>query len=746
MIKQHSGVVRAVPAEVRSKNVRYKEVGTPDLPPQPPLPREQRAPSAKRTTFAPGNNLNNGVQPEFKRPDNHFGQVRTGHVNEKRNFWMRSASVEKLHEGSPGPARRRRALGGESWIRQASEGPARPGSSLGQVISSGNGEQSVKTTVSGWGELSKSKSSAAVLQEENRKRRALSKDRFVPNAHDQVDNQQKTVNLSDAHTHQVQETVDKWGKPYDPQPVEKRVTTPTRHIGETFQENKVHEQHQEEVKLNVHNQSAPWRSKNAEPSVKVVNVAVENNNSSNGGANMRFSESAEAMMAKHMKQQSTSSTSSCEVKQSSTSSMSTSTTLMSSSSSSTMTSEHQKSVVTQPPPKSPGPIRKSQQQSQQPSKGKSVPSASTPRPSTQPPSEQPQALLPPPASTATPKAVSSTSSGQVSMLSTTTSTASSQEWQQQQKSESTHEYQESSSCTSMMMSTTSNSNQSGSLMTEAPTLSGWLAEEKQQPLQSTPPNNVQQSKQPPQPPKTIQKDPQPPEPNVMIPQPPEPKTMPQPPPMETSAPPSETSASGTKITSLPEDPRANTDFLDARSKMLKEVASLRIDTASEEEDEDIFGTSQEKAAEKAKSDRARELAEIAEMRCRTNWQDIVHQNQNESATSRMTPTKSVDPELEEARKTIRNAAAKWQEREQKTTPEVRYGTPPSGGSGRTTPSRRIGNLFKKGSDHFSMDADEEEFPAPPLDIEMEVILPAPPPRESSKDVMMEYGANGKIKN
>ena len=30
------------------------------------------------------------------------------------------------------------------------------------------------------------------------------------------------------------------------------------------------------------------------------------------------------------------------------------------------------------------------------------------------------------------------------------------------------------------------------------------------------------------------------------------------------------------------------------------------------------------------------------------------------------------------------------------------------------------------------------FPAPPTDIEMEVTLPAPPPRDSSKDVMMEY--------
>merc|ERR1711879_123077 len=65
--------------------------------------------------------------------------------------------------------------------------------------------------------------------------------------------------------------------------------------------------------------AAPWRSNktattgscNPEPSVKVVNVAVENSNS------MRFSESAEAQMAKHLKQ----TTSSFEQQCSSSSSM-----------------------------------------------------------------------------------------------------------------------------------------------------------------------------------------------------------------------------------------------------------------------------------------------------------------------------------------------------------------------------------------------------------------------------------------
>ena len=659
-----SGIVRAVPAEVRSKSVRYRE----DTTPAPKVEPRPRTPSVKRATFAAVES-----NQETKKADRHFGQVRTGHVNDKRNFFLRSASVEKLHEGSPGPRRRRLHVGGESWIRQPSDGPpARPGSSLGQAITN---DQSVRNAVSGWSELSKSKSSAAVLQEEKRMRRALSKDRFLPNDSAEV---QKSVDLSEAHTHQVQETVNKWGKSHEQQSaIERRVTTPTRHIGETFQENKVQATEDEGQVHNVHNQSAPWRTKNAEPSVKVVNVAVENNN------NMRFSESAEALMAKHLKQNQ-----SYEIKQSSTSSMST--TLMSSSSTSTMTSEHQqRSVISQPPPKSPGPARKAQT-----SKGKSSSGGSS-RPSAAPTSPPPPPVTPSVSSANPPnnlppgqKAVSTSSSGQVSMLSTTASTASSQEWTQQKSESTMHEFHESS----MMMSTT---NTGSMMMPEAPTLSEWLADEK---TSSQIKSDQVKSEETKDKHEDVAKDPR----------------------------------SSTDF----KDPRSSTDFLDARSKMLKEVASLRTDTASEDE-EDNFGTSQEKAAERAKNERNRELAEIAEMRCRSNWQDTVSQHEHQS---RGTPTKSVDPELEEARKTIRNAAAKWQEREQTTGQKVRQGTPPSG---RTTPSRRIGNLFKKGSDHFTMEGDDEDLPPPPTDIEMEVTLPAPPPRESSKDVMMEYGGKRK---
>jgi len=182
--------------------------------------------------------------------------------------------------------------------------------------------------------------------------------------------------------------------------------------------------------------------------------------------------------------------------------------------------------------------------------------------------------------------------------------------------------------------------------------------------------------------------------------------------------------------------------------MLQEVASLRTTDENSDSSED-FITSQEKAADSAKTERNRELAEIAEMRCRSNWQA-----KPESQLCKSGSNKSLDPELEEARNTIRNAAARWQEREQSQS-KTRYGTPPSG---RTTPSRRIGSLFKKGSDHWSMDDtpgddpegpgdDEDRLPPPPptdVVVETEVALPAPPPRDSSKDIMMEY--SGKLKS
>ena len=554
---------------------------------------------------------------------------------------------------SPGPKRRGNRIGGGSWIRHASEQQQRPGSSLGQAI---KGE--VKEAASTWSELSKSKSSGAILQEEKqqKKRMAQNRDSFTPTA-DEKHEVVKSVNLSEAHTNHVQETVTKWG--HTPEPEEKRTITPSRHIGETFAEAN---QKAPPPKEQVVNGETPWRKKpvsepsvsEQQPSLKVVNVAVENNNS----ANVHFSESAETLMANHMKTCSSSSMMSSSMA-SSTMASTSSSMMMSSSTSSSFTEqrtmgsmsrkeaentvvsnsmtrknvEADNTVVTQPPPKSPGPARKA--------KGKS-----------------PAAVLRPPPPPTTSPPSSTCSSGQVQLLT-------SSEFKSEIKSES---HQQSSSVTVSS--------------TAMPVISNWLAEEEkqQQPIMETLPKPIE----------------------------------------ETVAP---------TVSKMPMEHESSTEFLEARSKMLQEVASLRPADSTSSDTEDDCVTSQEKAADKAKQERNKELAEIAEMRCRANWQQLTSSGEA-AKSSRM------DPELEEARKVIRNTAAKWQERER-----VRYGTPPSG---RNTPSRRIGNLFKKGSDHWSMENEEyEDFPAPPTDIEMEVTLPAPPPRDSSKDVMMEYSDSGK---
>merc|ERR1712008_406728 len=85
----------------------------------------------------------------------------------------------------------------------------------------------------------------------------------------------------------------------------------------------------------------------------------------------------------------------------------------------------------------------------------------------------------------------------------------------------------------------------------------------------------------------------------------------------------------------------NKEFLQVRSRMLQEVASLR--TEDDESSED-FSTSQEKAADLAKIERNRELAEISGMRCRSNWQ-----SNTENQLCKSGSNKSLDPELEEAR-------------------------------------------------------------------------------------------------
>ena len=134
---------------------------------------------------------------------------------------MRSTeNLNARHEMSPGPRRRR--LGGQDWIRSENtpEPCSRPGSSLGQAMA-GSGHN-VKHTVKNWSNLSKSKSSAAVLlqdpmlQDQQHTRPRSRNDQSIKNATSNWSNNQEDSSQDrrafDAQTNQVQDTLSEWGK------------------------------------------------------------------------------------------------------------------------------------------------------------------------------------------------------------------------------------------------------------------------------------------------------------------------------------------------------------------------------------------------------------------------------------------------------------------------------------------------------------------------------------------------------
>ena len=179
-----------------------------------------------------------------------------------------------------------------------------------------------------------------------------------------------------------------------------------------------------------------------------------------------------------------------------------------------------------------------------------------------------------------------------------------------------------------------------------------------------------------------------------------------------------------------------------KNRELQEVANIRSAT---DRLEDV--TDAEERAKFEKECRSRELQEIAALR-KPKWEEVVS-----SANGGQNRTGIV--ELEEARSNIRGAASAWQEREKQKT-EGMGKQPPA------VPTRRIGNLFSHNSSQWRMETEEQEeepFPEPPSQEEVnnnqlfEEYLndcfsseehqarsgtPAPPPRDSSKDYMMEY--------
>ena len=207
--------------------------------------------------------------------------VKTGHVNEKKNFWMmRSQSTDRVnkHEMSPGPQRRRR-LG--DWMRseQTPEPCSRPGTSVGQAAAQATGN--VKATISNWGTLSKSRSSAAVMltDSQNNNRVERPRSRLMDNwaGLDNMESRDKSVERIDAHhsTQQVHETVSSWENKKEGGSCSGRNTpVPTRIIGETFADSKIQ---QDELVAVKQDGPTPWRTKTPEPGLKLLNVKLDSN-------------------------------------------------------------------------------------------------------------------------------------------------------------------------------------------------------------------------------------------------------------------------------------------------------------------------------------------------------------------------------------------------------------------------------------------------------------------------------------
>jgi len=225
-------------------------------------------------------------QNELKNED-HLSLIKTGQVNEKRNFWMRSTSADRVNQVSLSPAPRRRRIDWNARQKENDDPESRPGSSLGQANTG-----SVKNLSSGF--ISKSKSSAAVMQDEIERGRPKQKT-VIANGwtKEQYDQKvkQEFFKAQEVKTNKVTDTVQTWGR-RDSSQTGRTTPAPSRNIGEGFSENKVGKT--SEVDKNANS----WRTKTPEPTVKLVNVSVEKAIGSN--QNIHISENAQKQMASFM--------------------------------------------------------------------------------------------------------------------------------------------------------------------------------------------------------------------------------------------------------------------------------------------------------------------------------------------------------------------------------------------------------------------------------------------------------------
>lgn len=225
-------------------------------------------------------------QNELKTED-HLSLIKTGQVNEKRNFWMRSTSADRVNQASLSPAPRRRRIDWNAKQKENDDPESRPGSSLGQANTG-----SVRNLSSGF--IAKSKSSAAVMQDEvergRPKQRTVIANGWTKEQYDQKV-KQEFFRSQEVKTNKVNDTVQTWGK-RDSSQTGRTTPAPSRNIGEGFSENKVGKSSEDDKNANS------WRTKTPEPTVKLVNVSVEKAIGSN--QNIHISENAHKQMANFM--------------------------------------------------------------------------------------------------------------------------------------------------------------------------------------------------------------------------------------------------------------------------------------------------------------------------------------------------------------------------------------------------------------------------------------------------------------
>merc|ERR1712128_212998 len=224
---------------------------------------------------------------EVKHED-HLSLIKTGQVNEKRNFWIRSTSADRLNQVSLSPAPRRRRIDWNANKQKENDDPeSRPGSSLGQANTG-----SVRNLSSGF--IAKSKSSAAVMQDELERGRPKQKN-VIANGWTKEQYDQKIkqdfLKSQEVKTNKVTDTVQTWGK-RDSSQTGRTTPAPSRNIGEGFSENRVGKT--SEVDKNANS----WRTKTPEPTLKLVNVSVEKAIGST--QNIHISENAHKQMASFM--------------------------------------------------------------------------------------------------------------------------------------------------------------------------------------------------------------------------------------------------------------------------------------------------------------------------------------------------------------------------------------------------------------------------------------------------------------